>query len=279
MTIKEVEEKTGLARSNIRFYEREHLIEPERTESGYRNYSDIDVEKIKKIAYMRTLGITIVDIRDVLNNEVPLIQIIRKQYTQLQKQISDLNNARHMCKKMLQNEDISIETLDISLYVNDLSEYWDNNKNTFELDSVSFFFLWGKVITWSVLTIGCLIIALFSYPDLPRMIPIQWNQGEVSSTVHKAFIFSYPTACIVVRFMLRPCIWRMLWKHGLCNDAITDFVVNFICLLTLSIEVFTVLYLLELVKNVAVLISAETIVFAFILILAWKKQKGILFSS
>lgn len=29
MTIKEVEEKTGLARSNIRFYEREHLIEPE----------------------------------------------------------------------------------------------------------------------------------------------------------------------------------------------------------------------------------------------------------
>lgn len=180
---------------------------------------------------------------------------------------------------MPQNDDISIETLDISLYVDNLSEYCDNNKNTFKLDSVTFFFLWGKVITWAVLTIGCLIIALFSYPYLPGMIPIQWNQGDVSSTVHKAFIFSYPAACIIVRFMLRPFIWKMLWKHGLYNDAITDFVVNFICLLTLPIEVFTVLYLFELVKNVAVPISVETIVFAVILILAWKKQKGILFSS
>ena len=204
MTIKEVEGKTGLARSNISFYERERLIEPERTENGYRNYSDIDVEKIRKIAYMRTLGITIEDIRDVLNNEVPLTQIIRKQYTKLEKQISDLNNARNMCEKMLQNEDISIETLDISLYVNDLNEYWDNNKNTFELDSVTFFFLWGKVITWAVLTIGCLIIALLSYPYLPGMIPIQWNQGEVSSTVHKAFIFGYPAACIIVRVHASP---------------------------------------------------------------------------
>ena len=28
MTIKEVEEQTGLTRSNIRFYEKENLIEP-----------------------------------------------------------------------------------------------------------------------------------------------------------------------------------------------------------------------------------------------------------
>ena len=34
MTIKEVEERTGLARSNIRFYEKEKLIEPSRTDIG-----------------------------------------------------------------------------------------------------------------------------------------------------------------------------------------------------------------------------------------------------
>lgn len=32
MTIKEVEERTGLARSNVRFYEKERLIEPARNE-------------------------------------------------------------------------------------------------------------------------------------------------------------------------------------------------------------------------------------------------------
>lgn len=56
MTIKEVENQTGLARSNVRFYEKEKLIVPSRNESnGYREYSEKDVEDIKKIAYLRTL--------------------------------------------------------------------------------------------------------------------------------------------------------------------------------------------------------------------------------
>ena len=40
MTIKDVEERTGLSRSNVRFYEKEKLVEPSRNESnGYRDYS------------------------------------------------------------------------------------------------------------------------------------------------------------------------------------------------------------------------------------------------
>ena len=36
MTIKDVEERTGLSRSNVRFYEKEKLVEPSRNESnGY----------------------------------------------------------------------------------------------------------------------------------------------------------------------------------------------------------------------------------------------------
>ena len=50
MTIKEVEEQTGLTRSNIRFYEKEKLIEPSRNDkNGYRDYSEGDVENIKKL--------------------------------------------------------------------------------------------------------------------------------------------------------------------------------------------------------------------------------------
>ena len=53
MKIKDVEERTGLSRSNVRFYEKEKLIEPSRNESnGYRDYSENDVENIKKIAYL-----------------------------------------------------------------------------------------------------------------------------------------------------------------------------------------------------------------------------------
>lgn len=40
MTIKEVEQRTGLPRSVIRFYEKERLIAPQRNEDNrYRDYS------------------------------------------------------------------------------------------------------------------------------------------------------------------------------------------------------------------------------------------------
>ena len=60
MKIKDVEEQTGLSRSNVRFYEKEKLIEPSRNESnGYRDYSENDVENIKNdgpawIGYVKT---------------------------------------------------------------------------------------------------------------------------------------------------------------------------------------------------------------------------------
>lgn len=38
MTVKEVEERTGLPRANIRYYESEGLIHPARGENGYRDY-------------------------------------------------------------------------------------------------------------------------------------------------------------------------------------------------------------------------------------------------
>ena len=73
MTIKETEKSTGLSRSNIRFYEKEGLIAPARTEgNGYRDYSEADIENIKKIAFLRTLGISVENIRDIMAGEISL---------------------------------------------------------------------------------------------------------------------------------------------------------------------------------------------------------------
>ena len=80
MTIKDVEDRTGLARSNIRFYEKEGLIEPSRNnKNGYRDYSEKDVETIKKIAYLRTLEISIEDIRSIMADKVSLAEVIENQ--------------------------------------------------------------------------------------------------------------------------------------------------------------------------------------------------------
>lgn len=49
---KELENSLGISRANLRFYEKEGLIEPRRKESNYRDYSKKDVEQIKKYLFL-----------------------------------------------------------------------------------------------------------------------------------------------------------------------------------------------------------------------------------
>ena len=50
MNIKEIEERSGLTRANIRYYEQEGLIAPVRRENKYRDYSEEDLETLLRIA-------------------------------------------------------------------------------------------------------------------------------------------------------------------------------------------------------------------------------------
>lgn len=196
MTIKDAEEQTGLSRSNIRFYEKEKLIEPSRNESnGYRDYSENDVENIKKIAYLRTLGISIEDIRSIISEKVTLQEMLEKQKEVLKNQITDLNKAKLMCEKMLDEESISYEKLQVEQYVTDLHDYWKDNRTVFKLDSVSFLYIWGSMLTWTMITALCLIIGALSYSKLPTEIPVQWSKGVATSLVNKNWIFICTVIC------------------------------------------------------------------------------------
>ena len=56
MKIGEVAKKTGLNVSNIRFYERKGLLEPERKGDGnYREYSEEDIFRLKGILLYRKM--------------------------------------------------------------------------------------------------------------------------------------------------------------------------------------------------------------------------------
>ena len=57
MTIKELERRTGLPRTSIRFYEQEGLLTPERRENNYRDYSEDNVRTLEKIKLLRRLGV------------------------------------------------------------------------------------------------------------------------------------------------------------------------------------------------------------------------------
>ncbi len=82
-----------------------------------------------------------------------------------------------MCNKMLESDELSYLNLKVEQYITELPEYWNKNKPVFKLDSVSFLYIWGRKITWGIITIACLLIAIIVFPKLPHQIPIQWNNG------------------------------------------------------------------------------------------------------
>ena len=49
MKIKQVEELVGITSKNIRFYESQGLLIPERAENGYREYRQKNIDTLKKI--------------------------------------------------------------------------------------------------------------------------------------------------------------------------------------------------------------------------------------
>lgn len=272
MTIKEVEEQTGLTRSNIRFYEKEKLIEPSRNDkNGYRDYSEKDVENIKKIAYLRTLEISIEDIRNIISDKVPLAETIKKQISTLQTQIEGLNHAKTMCERMLESGNISYDELQVEKYVADLDTYWNDNKPVFKLDSVSFLYIWGSLIAWAIITSLCFIIGIVSYAKLPTKIPVQWNSGIAISVVDKKFIFIYPFACICIRILLRPVIYVRFFMNYMCGELITEYLSNYLCFIALSVEVFSIMFVYGLIKCVAAVLLVDTVVLIGILIVGITK--------
>ena len=78
MKIKEVENQTGITSHNIRFYEKEHLIFPQRNPmNGYREYTDADVKLLNRIKLLRILDISVSEIRECIQGRKNLSDVLR----------------------------------------------------------------------------------------------------------------------------------------------------------------------------------------------------------
>ena len=81
MNIKEIEERSGLTRANIRYYEQEGLLAPARRENKYRDYSEEDLETLLRIALLRNLGFSLDEIRRLQSGELELAAAMRERRT------------------------------------------------------------------------------------------------------------------------------------------------------------------------------------------------------
>lgn len=80
----EIQEKTNLSRKAIEYYEEKGLVHPKKLENGYRDYSDGDVEVLKKISLLRNVGLSISEIALYLDSkEEVLASILRRKEHEL----------------------------------------------------------------------------------------------------------------------------------------------------------------------------------------------------
>ena len=67
LKIGDAAERTGLAPSAIRYYENSGVLpEAERTDSGYREYDDDDVDLLRFVARLRALEFPLSDVREIV---------------------------------------------------------------------------------------------------------------------------------------------------------------------------------------------------------------------
>ena len=104
MRIQELEKELNITRSNIRFYEKEGLINPPRRENGYREYGEKDIAKLKKIIIFRKLGITVADIKSIFDGTLSLQTAIDNNINRLHKEIEELNGAIEVCEQIKEDK-------------------------------------------------------------------------------------------------------------------------------------------------------------------------------
>lgn len=78
MLLNDVVKEVGMTKRAVKYYEEKGLLTVKKDANGYRNYSDQDVEVLRKISLYRKLGIGLKDIQSILNDEGE--QILKKVY-------------------------------------------------------------------------------------------------------------------------------------------------------------------------------------------------------
>lgn len=101
-------EKCGVNKKTIRYYEKKALLkEPNRTDAGYRIYSDDDVKRVKFIKRLQDLGFSLSEICKLLgvvdNDNVRcqgMYEFVSKKEKEIQKQIADLKRTESMLQDL-----------------------------------------------------------------------------------------------------------------------------------------------------------------------------------
>ena len=126
MTIKDIEARSGMTRANIRFYEAEGLLTPARSANGYRDYSDHDLEVLKRIKLLRSLRIPLEEIKALHNDTDDLLHTLDRHIAALNAERQDIDRSEQVCREM-RTDGVTYQTLDAQKYLDALDRGVEEN--------------------------------------------------------------------------------------------------------------------------------------------------------
>ena len=135
MKIGEVANETGLSISNIRFYEKKGLLAPSRKEeSGYRDYAEEDVNRLKTILLYRKMGLPIETIYLVFQGSITLAVALERQTEELRKQKEEITASLELCQKVL--KETKLEEINVDTYLDFVVAEEEKGKHFVEIQEI-----------------------------------------------------------------------------------------------------------------------------------------------
>ena len=131
MTIKEVEKLTGLTAKSIRYYENKGLLTVERNqENDYRSYSEVEVNRLKKIKLLRYLEFSVEEVKELLDLEVDeTIAQLQKKAERFSKESERCKDKQTICLALAKDYKKNVENHDkVIAEYNDTIEFIESNE-------------------------------------------------------------------------------------------------------------------------------------------------------
>ena len=187
MKIKEVCEKTGLTDKAVRVYIDNELLYPKYTENytGRKSFdfSEQDIERLKRIIIYRKAGISLSDIKDVLDNKISLQTAIDKTADKLDNSYDEISISLQI------NNDIKVgnytnDNLDVERFFSEA--YQPDPLSSYKKKAI-------KLLRWVIVVLILLCIAVIGNTVIKYL---NGELKEVSDIVFQIIFDVVSVGCI-----------------------------------------------------------------------------------
>lgn len=133
MTTHEVQEMLGITKQALIYYEKEGMVKPKRDSNNYRNYSQEDVDFLKVILLLRSMEISIDEIKLIINNELSIREALETKREAIESSMIKLENIDEKIKDYIKRRKVKISFDD-----NDIEEWKEYDTLYLNKDSIKY---------------------------------------------------------------------------------------------------------------------------------------------